>query len=311
MTASLLGSMLVFWAAHVWSEVVGERIAPRRGVQASRRAVHRASGMAARRSCRSPVDPARARVGRSMVSRDGREAGTCSGARAGPRVGIRRGTARRREPAHSHRARRGRRNARGPPARRRAARPLAARLRDDLRGSSGRRLGIGVASLPATVRRRSTKGDAMTTTASERRAVAPTRWSLDRDESVGRLHRQDVLGPDDRFAAASTGSTARTRSAPDGTTIELTIDADSLDTGNANARRAPAFGRLLRRRRAPAGALHVDPRPRTPATGCCTSRATSRWRAWSSRSSSTPPWSLPTTGSRSRRRRRSISAGSG
>ncbi len=29
MTLSLLGSMLVFWAAHVWSEVVGERI--RRG----------------------------------------------------------------------------------------------------------------------------------------------------------------------------------------------------------------------------------------------------------------------------------------
>ena len=26
MTASLLGSMLVFWAAHVWSEVIGERI---------------------------------------------------------------------------------------------------------------------------------------------------------------------------------------------------------------------------------------------------------------------------------------------
>ena len=26
MTASLLGSMLIFWAAHVWSEVVGERI---------------------------------------------------------------------------------------------------------------------------------------------------------------------------------------------------------------------------------------------------------------------------------------------
>jgi hypothetical protein len=26
MTASLLGSMLVFWAAHVWSEAVGERI---------------------------------------------------------------------------------------------------------------------------------------------------------------------------------------------------------------------------------------------------------------------------------------------
>jgi hypothetical protein len=27
MTAALLGSMLVFWAAHVWSDVVGERIA--------------------------------------------------------------------------------------------------------------------------------------------------------------------------------------------------------------------------------------------------------------------------------------------
>jgi hypothetical protein len=26
MTASLLGSMLVFWAAHVWSDIVGERI---------------------------------------------------------------------------------------------------------------------------------------------------------------------------------------------------------------------------------------------------------------------------------------------
>jgi hypothetical protein len=27
MTAALLGSVLVFWAAHVWSDVVGERIA--------------------------------------------------------------------------------------------------------------------------------------------------------------------------------------------------------------------------------------------------------------------------------------------
>ena len=26
MTASLLGSMLVYWAAHVWSDAVGERI---------------------------------------------------------------------------------------------------------------------------------------------------------------------------------------------------------------------------------------------------------------------------------------------
>jgi hypothetical protein len=30
MTASLLGSMLVFWAAHVWSDAVGERIASAR-----------------------------------------------------------------------------------------------------------------------------------------------------------------------------------------------------------------------------------------------------------------------------------------
>ena len=34
MTASLLGSMLVFWAAHVWSDVVGERIAREEGLRA-------------------------------------------------------------------------------------------------------------------------------------------------------------------------------------------------------------------------------------------------------------------------------------
>jgi hypothetical protein len=44
MTASLLGSMLVYWAAHVWSDAVGERIrsgaaaGPRVGFAAGRRA---------------------------------------------------------------------------------------------------------------------------------------------------------------------------------------------------------------------------------------------------------------------------------
>ena len=34
MTASLLGSMLVFWAAHVWSDVLGERIGREDGFRA-------------------------------------------------------------------------------------------------------------------------------------------------------------------------------------------------------------------------------------------------------------------------------------
>ena len=64
MTASLLGSVLVFWAAHVWSEAVGERIRlgeafrPREALLIARREWPR------RRSCRSAVDPACARVGR-------------------------------------------------------------------------------------------------------------------------------------------------------------------------------------------------------------------------------------------------------
>ena len=48
---------------------------------------------------------------------------------------------------------------------------------------------------------------------------------------------------------------------PDGTTIELTIDADSLDTGHATRDKHLRSTDFFQRRRAPAGALHVDPRP--------------------------------------------------
>ena len=72
----------------------------------------------------------------------------------------------------------------------------------------------------------------MTTTATERTTVAPLRWSLDPDgSSVGFTVRTmwgliPVRGRFDRFA----GSYEVGR---DGTTIELTIDAASIDTGNA------------------------------------------------------------------------------
>ena len=73
----------------------------------------------------------------------------------------------------------------------------------------------------------------MTTTASERTTtVAPPRWSLDRDgSSVGFTVKTmwgliPVRGRFDRFA----GSYEVGRN---GTTIELTIEADSIDTGNA------------------------------------------------------------------------------
>ncbi len=72
----------------------------------------------------------------------------------------------------------------------------------------------------------------MTTTATERMTVAPLRWSLDCDgSSVDFTARTmwgllPVHGRFDRFA----GSYEVGRN---GTTIELMIDADSLDTGNA------------------------------------------------------------------------------
>jgi polyisoprenoid-binding protein YceI len=72
----------------------------------------------------------------------------------------------------------------------------------------------------------------MSTTATERTTVAPPRWSLDRDgSSVGFTVKTmwgliPVRGRFDRFA----GSYGVGRN---GTTIELTIEADSIDTGNA------------------------------------------------------------------------------
>jgi polyisoprenoid-binding protein YceI len=72
----------------------------------------------------------------------------------------------------------------------------------------------------------------MTTTASERTTVAPSRWSLDRNgSSVGFTVKTmwgllPVRGRFDRFA----GSYDVGRN---GTTIELTIEADSIVTGNA------------------------------------------------------------------------------
>ena len=72
----------------------------------------------------------------------------------------------------------------------------------------------------------------MTTTATERTTVAPTRWSVDRDETSVDFAVKTfwglttVRGRFDRFGGSY-------EVGPDGTKIELTIDADSLDTGNA------------------------------------------------------------------------------
>lgn len=72
----------------------------------------------------------------------------------------------------------------------------------------------------------------MTITAIEQRAVAPTRWTVEPGESFVEFAvrtfwgASTVHGRFDRFEGSyETG--------PDGATIELTIEADSLDTGNA------------------------------------------------------------------------------
>jgi polyisoprenoid-binding protein YceI len=71
----------------------------------------------------------------------------------------------------------------------------------------------------------------MTITAIEQRAVAPVHWSIDRDETSVEFTVKTfwglmtVHGRFDRFDGAY-------EDGPDGTKIELTIDADSLDTGN-------------------------------------------------------------------------------
>jgi polyisoprenoid-binding protein YceI len=71
----------------------------------------------------------------------------------------------------------------------------------------------------------------MTTMESEQRTAAPTRWSVDRDETSVDFAVETfwglttVRGRFDRFDGSY-------EVGPDGTKIELTIDADSIDTGN-------------------------------------------------------------------------------
>lgn len=72
----------------------------------------------------------------------------------------------------------------------------------------------------------------MTATLIEQRAAAPAHWSVDRDASSVEFAVKTfwglatVRGRFDRFYGSY-------EVRPDGETIELTIDADSLDTGNA------------------------------------------------------------------------------
>src|SRR5581483_5121392 len=77
----------------------------------------------------------------------------------------------------------------------------------------------------------STKGAAMTTTASERRTATAGRWALDAGESSVDFAVKTfwglltVRGRFDRFAGSY-------EIGPDGAKIELAVDAESLDTGN-------------------------------------------------------------------------------
>src|SRR4051812_7845925 len=71
----------------------------------------------------------------------------------------------------------------------------------------------------------------MTIITSEERAAAPTHWSIERDETTVEFTVKTfwglmtVRGCFDRFDGSY-------EVGPSGTTIELTIDADSIDTGN-------------------------------------------------------------------------------
>jgi polyisoprenoid-binding protein YceI len=110
----------------------------------------------------------------------------------------------------------------------------------------------------------------MITIESEARAVAPARWSVDRDETSVAFAVKTfwglatVRGRFDRFGGSY-------EVGPDGTKIELTIDADSLDTGNRtrdkHLRSADFFGvaehpqvrfTSTRVRDAGDGTLHVE-----------------------------------------------------
>ena len=71
----------------------------------------------------------------------------------------------------------------------------------------------------------------MSTAVTEQRAAAPARWTVDPESTSVEFTVKTfwglmtVNGRFDRFEGSY-------ESGPDGTTIELTIDADSLDTGN-------------------------------------------------------------------------------
>jgi polyisoprenoid-binding protein YceI len=71
----------------------------------------------------------------------------------------------------------------------------------------------------------------MTITATEQQTLAPAHWTVDPDQSFVEFAVKTfwgvstVHGRFDRFDGSY-------ESGPDGTTIELTIDADSVDTGN-------------------------------------------------------------------------------
>jgi polyisoprenoid-binding protein YceI len=110
----------------------------------------------------------------------------------------------------------------------------------------------------------------MTIIKSEERASAPTRWSVDRDETSAAFAVKTfwglatVRGRFERFDGSY-------EVGPDGTKIELMIDADSLDTGNGTRDehlRSTDFFRVVEHpevhftsicvRDARDGTLHVD-----------------------------------------------------
>ena len=146
----------------------------------------------------------------------------------------------------------------------------------------------------------------MTITTTEQKT---TRWTVDvEDASAGFAVKTfwglaTVHGRFDRFDGSY-------EVGPDGPKIELTIDAGSLDTGNKTRDKHLRSTEFFRVDEHPHGALQLDTRPQMRATGCCTSRAVSKRGARLCRSSSTPMCSRSTTGSRSRRRRRSTSGSS-
>jgi polyisoprenoid-binding protein YceI len=102
---------------------------------------------------------------------------------------------------------------------------------NDLGGSKRRRLGIGVASLSASVLRPATKGVVMTALQIEQRAATSTRWTVDPNETSVEFSVRTfwglmrIHGRFDRFEGSY-------EVGPGGASIELSIDADSLDTGH-------------------------------------------------------------------------------